>query len=246
MANIYTPSVSPAEISVTKSADMNIEVNFTEKEAPQSAIILNVTPAEGTHIQEVKAVVTNNSGYSRDITLNTEGQNKFILPALGTYKISAQAYTDDNGKYIATPITLTDGKLSSSTIVYKDTRDLSQKVIGYWENWKGPIPGSEGEGKEHDASYYEPSIKPYTHVMYSFLTLDPHPAQGEEPPHNKSWNGKALYESMTAENVLTLMSPCGYGNYPKCYENGNNWQRAKIVALIKAIHNTGGKFIWAQ
>lgn len=107
-------------------------------------------------------------------------------------------------------------------------------IIGYWENWKIPLPGKEGPGSGSDASYYAPSIEHYTHVLYSFLTLSKSPNPWNPP--NEEWDGTAIYETMTLAPVLTVMNDTTY-TY--------TWQAVKIKALIKAAHDAGKKFIWA-
>ena len=77
----------------------------------------------------------------------------------------------------------------------------AKKIGGYWENWLGAL--TPGAGTDKDASYYAPSVAAFTHVYYSFLTLDSSP--NPSWPNQKYWDGNAIYESYTGNNVLNVM-----------------------------------------
>lgn len=109
-------------------------------------------------------------------------------------------------------------------------------ISGYWENWKNAY--NPGEGSTSDASYYKNDIEPMTHVYYSFLNLAKNPNPYSPPA--SYWNGEALYESISAENVLTVMTKTD-----PLWSNPAEWQRVKIAALIEAVNQNNGKFIWA-
>ena len=109
-------------------------------------------------------------------------------------------------------------------------------ISGYWENWKQAI--NPGPGQPDTETYYSNDIKSFNHIYYSFLTLDKSP--NADAPENKSWDGLALYESMTLADIMKVMPE----TVPK-WKNDYEWQRAKIQALINATHTNGGKFIWA-
>ena len=109
-------------------------------------------------------------------------------------------------------------------------------INGYYENWRAPI--NRGEGETKDPSFYRHDIASLTHVFYSFLCLDRRP--NPDIPAKKHWNGKALYESMTAANVIDVMTE----KLPR-WDNQYEWQRSKIAALIDAVHDNNAKFIWA-
>lgn len=113
---------------------------------------------------------------------------------------------------------------------------LNKVIHGYWENWKAPL--NPGNGSKDDASYYCNDIANMTHVFYSFLTLDKTP--NPDRPATKHWDGQAIYESMTADNVITVMTKTD-----PAWENPDEWQRTKIAALIDATHNNQAKFIWS-
>ena len=109
-------------------------------------------------------------------------------------------------------------------------------INGYYENWRGPI--NRGPGETRDPSFYRHDVASLTHVFYSFICLERRP--NPDRPAKKYWNGNALYESMTAANVIDVMTE----TFPR-YDNQYEWQRSKVAALIKAVHENGGKFIWA-
>ncbi|WP_407878140.1 glycosyl hydrolase family 18 protein, partial [Francisella sciaenopsi] len=105
--------------------------------------------------------------------------------------------------------------------------EAGKKVIGYWENWKPGLISGNWEATTED-------VAPYTHVLYSFLTLDPSP--NSDNPHDTQWNSGHLNESNAGKDVLIVMQPDDY-DY--------KWQRVRIIALNDAAHANGGKFIWA-
>jgi len=115
-------------------------------------------------------------------------------------------------------------------------RTESAKMInGYYENWIEPV--NPGGGGSESPSYYKNDIASANHVIYSFLTFDTYP--NPDYPAEKYWNGKAIYESMTAADVIKVMTE----THPH-WENEYEWQRAVIVALIEATHKNDAKFIW--
>ena len=92
-----------------------------------------------------------------------------------------------------------------------------------------------GAGTTSDLSHYRNDIDDFTHIIYSFLTLSPSPNPNWPP--EAQWDGNALYETMTLADVTVVLD-----------NNGNNphdWQRTKIEALIDAVYDNNGKFIWA-
>ncbi len=109
-------------------------------------------------------------------------------------------------------------------------------VGGYWENWNPPL--EPGSGTSADPSYYANDLEHFNHVYYSFLTLarTPNP---DNPPVAR-WDGQAIYESMTAADVITVMTVTD-----PVWANPYEWQRVKIQALIDACRAQGKKFIWA-
>jgi len=111
----------------------------------------------------------------------------------------------------------------------------AKMINGYYENWVDPV--NPGSGGSESPSYYKNDIASANHVLYSFLTFDTYP--NPDYPAEKYWNGKAIYESMTAADVIEVMTE----THPH-WENEYEWQRAVIAALIKATHKNNAKFIW--
>lgn len=112
----------------------------------------------------------------------------------------------------------------------------SKQINGYYENWADAV--TPGGGTSDQPSYYVNDIANCDHVLYAFLCLDHHP--DPDYPHRKVWNGLAIYETMTAADVIVVMTPTD-----PAYLNPYDWQREKIVAMAQAVHNQGGKFIWS-
>ena len=118
---------------------------------------------------------------------------------------------------------------------------LSQSIFasgtvigGYWENWKAPLNPTGSD--THSPEYYGNDINNFNHIYYSFLTLAKVP--NPDTPAKAQWDGKAIYESMTQDDVLTVMKSTSTSDT-------DNWQYAKINALIEAVHAKNQKFIWA-
>ncbi|MBK2255742.1 hypothetical protein IBE48_09810, partial [Francisella philomiragia] len=109
--------------------------------------------------------------------------------------------------------------------------EAGKKIMGYWENWKPGLISGDYKGSAED-------VAPYTHILYSFLTLDSSP--NPENPANKAWSSGHINESMAGADVLSVM-----GNYENAWDNNSNWQRVRIDSLIDLTHANGGKFIWA-
>lgn len=87
-------------------------------------------------------------------------------------------------------------------------------VTGYWEDWKEAInPNGTNDALP---SYYENDIAPFTHVMYAFLTLDAAPNPWN--PVVGQWDGKCLYENMSAADITKVMPE---SNPP--WANPYNW-----------------------
>ncbi|WP_051261549.1 glycoside hydrolase family 18 protein [Desulfovibrio inopinatus] len=128
--------------------------------------------------------------------------------------------------------------LIACCLLLPHTRAWANNIMigGYWENWNNALhPGSESTS---EAAYYANDFAPFTLVYYSFLTLAKSP--NPDNPPNQQWDGESIYESMTAADVIDVMTP----TVPE-WENPNNWQRLKIQAMIDSCHADGKKFIWA-
>lgn len=114
--------------------------------------------------------------------------------------------------------------------------NFQRTIGGYWENWNPAI--MPGKGMISDPAYYKNDLANLTHVYYSFLTLAKNPSP--DSPPQEYWDGEGLYESMTAEDVMTVMTKTD-----PLWNNPGEWQRKKIDALLRQTQNQGGKFIWA-
>ena len=126
--------------------------------------------------------------------------------------------------------------IAGTTLLGQTGLFAESNIGGYWENWKGALhPDSSSIS---DPAYYSNDINNFNHVYYSFLTLDKQP--NPDNPHNKQWDGKSIYESMTAADVISVMTKTD-----PSWKNDNEWQRVKIQALIDECHAKGKKFIWA-
>ncbi|QSH41408.1 glycosyl hydrolase family 18 protein [Lentisphaerota bacterium ZTH] len=109
-------------------------------------------------------------------------------------------------------------------------------IGGYWENWNSPI---NPVGSDTSApSYYSTDLENFNYVYYSFLTLDQHP--NPDNPQSLQWDGNSIYESMTAADVITVMTETD-----PAWDNPYNWQRVKIAAIIQHCQENNKKFIWA-
>jgi len=115
---------------------------------------------------------------------------------------------------------------TSSPVTTPTTPTDEFVIMGYVENWK-----SFSDMSKFDS---------YTHLLYSFLTLDSAPFP--DAPHDTQWDGQAIYETMTLADVLDVMVLC---DGCAAYENPHNWQRQKIVALMDYCTENGKTFLWA-
>ena len=86
----------------------------------------------------------------------------------------------------------------------KDSQTGHQKkIFGYWEDWR---KANDPDGKNMEKPiYYKNDVAPFTHIAYAFLTLDPKPTT-KPHPHHCRWDGKAIYENMTADDVIKVMT----------------------------------------
>lgn len=108
-------------------------------------------------------------------------------------------------------------------------------IGGYWENWSKATDAA----KEDDMgvpTYYEHDFANFNTIYYSFLTLAKNP--NAQNPEKARWDGKYIYESMTADNIIDVLVPKGNAN-------PLNWQGRKIYAMLEECKAKGKKFIWA-
>ena len=110
-------------------------------------------------------------------------------------------------------------------------------INGYWENWNPALSPRPSSGTS-DPNYYVDDFKPNTHIFYSFLTLAKVP--NPYTPQQASWDGKAIYESMTQADILQVLE-----DTDPHWKNDYYWQKVKIVAMMEACKRNNQKFIWA-
>ena len=121
----------------------------------------------------------------------------------------------------------------------KNSKDW--KKLKLIQLWTRPKSSSRATGKtgcqasqiEH-TEFFKNVVSPYTHVHYSFLTLDQHPNVTK-----KYWDAQNIYDSGVGAPLMDVMKVVE----PR-YKNPYEFQRRKIVGLIDAVHANGGKFIW--
>ena len=210
--------------SVSTKENISPEIAFT---TPYNNEIINQKILSPVHI----FVSANDSdGTVESVTIEIDGQTFYGSTAewspsdFGTYTITAKA-TDDQGAV---------SKSYATVCVINAALDNNFIIGGYWENWKGAVNAESTNVNE--AEYYKNDINNFSHIYYSFLTL----AAAPEPsnPPGKQWNGLHIYESMTRQDVLSVMKAT-------TSSDTGNWQYKKINALIKSAHQKGRKFIWA-
>ena len=236
----YVYKADDVTVKVTKFNSSNANLQFEKKAIPTENIAINVSgiPDDKT----ATLTLANDVGQKQEITISGNKAYNIGVPK-DDAKWTITATSIAGFTISLSPSSFTANQDSQNiNVIFKQVAPIEdgKKVIGYWENWKGAQQAPAGTTTS-DAAYYSNDIKPYTHVMYSFLTLAKNP--NSDNPSNTSWDGSAIYESMTASNVLDLMKKYPEGTAE--WARANNWQRVKIDALIKATHDNGSKFIWA-
>ncbi|MFZ9036391.1 MAG: hypothetical protein ACO2ZM_09820 [Francisellaceae bacterium] len=235
---IYKPN-DIAPIMVKDGQTTQVAVSYTKEALPSEQVDVTVTGLpEGKH---TSLTLKNSEDDEISQTLDANKDYQLEIPQDGlVWTVTSSSI--DGYKAVVSPVSFTaNADTQTITINYKQHVISEDKfVTGYWENWKGALQPPAGVSNQ-DAAYYSNDVKPYTHVLYSFLTLAKTP--NPDNPSNSYWDGSAIYESMTANNVLTVMQhyPAGTPDWKRV----DNWQRAKMDALIQAVHNNNAKFIWA-
>jgi GH18 family chitinase len=230
----------PVTVNVTKFNTSKATIEYKKQTIATQDVTVNVKGLPNQ--QTATLTLTSDQGGKQEITLDKNDAYEIDIPKNGaTWTVTA---TSINGYKVTTsPSTFTanqDNQNINITFEQQAPIEAGKKVIGYWENWKGALQAPAGTSNSQ-ASYYSNDVEPYTHVLYSFLTLAKNP--NPDNPANSEWNGSAVYESMTANNVLEVMKkyPEGTANW----ERTDNWMRQRIDALIESTHQNNGKFIWA-
>ncbi|KHS55251.1 carbohydrate-binding protein [Francisella tularensis] len=224
----YTPKqIAPIIVHDFNTTD--VEVNFTKETLPSEVLVVNVS---GLPKDKSKTITfTNSNGQSTKTQIKSDGTiSKEIEKDGSTWNIAVTSVT--GYKAIISPSSFTaDQDTQNINISFEQLAPIEsgKKVIGYY--WKPGLISNDYKGSAED-------VAPYTHVIYSFLTLDGSP--NPDVPANKNWSGAYLNESMAGTDVLKVM-----GNYENPWDNNSNWQRVRIDNLIKVTHENKGKFIWA-
>ncbi|WP_442902171.1 glycosyl hydrolase family 18 protein [Francisella sp. 19S2-10] len=226
----YTPSKTYSVI-VYNFNTSSIDVSFDKKAIPTENVTISVDGLPDG--KSTTLTLANNNGDTKTIDLNSNSSVSTQIPKDGNvWTVTVAAVS---GYKIATsPSSFTaDQNALNISVSFEQQAPIEagKKVIGYWENWKPGVKSGNFEGSAEE-------IAPYTHVLYSFLTLDTLPSP--ESPRDIKWNGDYINESMAGADTLEVM-----GNYKNSYDNNYNWQRVRIDSLINLAHENNGKFIWA-
>ena len=236
--NIY--KAEPITVTVTKFNTSKVALKFIKQEVQTQQIAISVA---GLPNQQTSTLtLANDKGDKHEVTMDKNGDFNLNIPQDGdTWTITVASINGYN--IITSPSTFSANQDSQSVSVAFEQRapiEAGKKVVGYWANWKGAMQAPTAANNTQSA-YYSNDVAPYTHVMYSFLTLAKSP--NPDTPANTSWDGSAIYESMTANDVLSVMKqyPAGTANW----ERSDNWMRSRIDGLVKATHENSSKFIWA-
>ncbi|MCP3964763.1 MAG: hypothetical protein GY750_04725 [Lentisphaerae bacterium] len=225
-ANSQTSNVSTVTITV-KSTDEHLTANNLTK----------TVTVNGKLEYDLSNLV---SGGTSPYTFQLIGNESISLGSLVLNGSTVHFTSNGSTGEFTVQYKVTDQKESTAeaTITIKVTEASSGDIIigGYWENWKGAInpPVSDVSSPE----YYANDIKNFNIIYYSFLTLAKSP--NPDNPPDALWDGLAIYESMTAADILEVM-----GSYDKPYDNPHNWQRIKIDALISQCSQNNTPFVWA-
>ncbi|APC96610.1 glycoside hydrolase family 18 protein [Francisella frigiditurris] len=237
--NGFNYTAKSVSVVVKNTETTEAKVEYTKEAMPTEKVNVEVKgiPSGKSSTLTLK----NDNGKIITSKLNADGISSIDVPKDGeNWNITASSF--DDYKVTVSPANFTANQNTQNiTITFAEQQKSTQDefITGYWENWKpAQQPQSTDMG---NPAHYSTDIAPYTHVVYSFLTLAKNP--NPDNPSNTTWDGSAIYESMTAGDVLKFMReyPEGTPNW----ERTDNWMRVRVDALIKATHDNNGKFIWA-
>lgn len=112
--------ITPNPIEVTEETkDVQLNISFTKEEIPATTINLDLkVPADAKPRTQLYITIRNDNGFE-DTQAVKEGSNAITVPSVGEYTLLADGYEVNNIKYSANPITVKDGKASTSTMTYK-------------------------------------------------------------------------------------------------------------------------------
>jgi hypothetical protein len=238
--NIY--KAEPINVTVTRFNTVDAELTFEKQKIATQEVNINV---QGLPDQQTATLTLSNDqdDEKQEITLDKNDQYQINIPKDNnkTWKVNVTPISGYNLNITPQSFMTNQSQLNINIqFQMKIPVEAGKKVIGYWENWKGALQAPAGTSNS-DPTYYSNDVAPYTHVLYSFLTLAKNP--NPDNPSNTEWDGSAVYESMTAGDVATFMQQ--YPNGTANWERKDNWMRQRVDALIKATHQNNGKFIWA-
>ncbi|MBK2084703.1 glycosyl hydrolase family 18 protein [Francisella adeliensis] len=230
---------NPISTNVTKFNTTDVNLEFIKQEVATQTVTINVKglPNEQTAI----LTLMNDNNDSQEITLDSNNTFEIDIPKDNSTWTATVTKPNGYKATLSTSSFSADNDSQNIEIQFEQRAPIEsgKKVVGYWANWKGAMQSSSTNMAE--SQYYTNDVAPYTHVLYSFLTLAKNP--NPDNPSNTEWDGTAIYESMTAKDVLGLMKV--YPEGTAGWEREDNWMRSRVDGLIEATHKTDGKFIWA-
>ncbi|AIT10187.1 hypothetical protein LO80_09515 [Candidatus Francisella endociliophora] len=230
----------PITVTVTKFNTSKANLVFEKQAIPTQDVNVKVNGLPDQ--QTATLTLTSSNGDKQELTLDKNDNYSISIPkddatwTVTTTSISGYRVTTSPSSFTANQ----DSQNISVAFEQQAPIEAGKKVVGYWANWKGALQAPAGTSNTQ-SNYYTNDVAPYTHVLYSFLTLDPNP--NPDSPADKEWNGTAVYESMTRHNVLDVMKQ--YPDGTPAYQRTDNWMRSRIDALIDSTHKNNSKFIWA-
>ncbi|WP_144242733.1 hypothetical protein [Candidatus Francisella endociliophora] len=238
----YKYEAAPVTTTVTKFNSTDVNLTFEKEAIPTENVNIKVSGLATDNAKDITLTLANENGEKQEVTLNSNKDYNTAVPKDGsTWTVTA---TSVSGYTVnVSPSTFTANENSQNIeVTFKQQSQIESNgnTIGYWENWKGAQQAPAGTSNS-EAEYYSVDVAPYSHVFYSFLTLAKSP--NPDNPSNSYWDGSAIYESMTAGDVLEFMKvyPAGTADW----ERKDNWMRQRVDGLIEAVHNNNAKFIWA-
>lgn len=211
-------------VTVTKFNTSKASLVFEKQAIPTQDITVNVSGLPDQ--QTATLTLTSSNGDKQELTLDKNDNYSVSIPKDdATWTVTATSIS--GYKVTTSPSSFTanqDSQNINITFEQQAPVEAGKKVIGYWENW--------GSLKTN----YD-LVKPYTHVLYSFLTLDKDPIwESWTNPRLGEWDGKAIYQADGPVDIVKLMDGT---------DTDNNWIKSPITAVINKTHENNGKFIWA-
>lgn len=220
----YKYEAAPVTATVTKFNATDVNLAFEKEAIPTENVNIKVSGLAADNTKDITLTLANENGEKQEVTLNSNKDYSTAIPKDGsTWTVTA---TSVSGYTVnVSPSTFAANENSQNVeVTFKQQAPIEdgKKVIGYWENWGATSP--TGNDKK--------DIAPYSHVLYSFLTLDRSPSP--DNIKNTYWDGKAIYDSYSWDDVT------------KGYKDPNNkWLLNKINMIKPITQEAGKKFIFA-